>query len=58
MSFLEKNEKKFKKSSFKRLTDLYRFDIISRLCKNACIGLMREVTEIPRQKAALADNFR
>jgi hypothetical protein len=35
MSFLEKNEKKFKKSSFKRLTEVYRFDIIDKLCKNA-----------------------
>ena len=50
--------KKIKKSAFKRLTGVYKFDIISRLCKNACIGLMREVTANPKQKAALADNFR
>ena len=56
-----RNQKKlkiFQKYSFKCLTGACKFDIIGRLCKYALYGLMREVTENPRQKAALADNFR
>ena len=54
----QKKLKKIQKSCFKRLTDIDKCDIIVRLCKNALYGLRREVTENPRLKAALADNFR
>ena len=45
-----KKLKKIKKSLSKRLTGACKFGIIGRLCKYAVYGLIREVTEISREK--------